>query len=630
MNEVIKRIKPNRSRLWDYCILIILMLVFNYTVPHSFDNVDIQYSNKIFDKNGILIGYTFADNFYYNSEKDKSFAINNYSEVPPILIKALTSLEDKSLSDKFQNRLGLRFRGLARSIITLSTKGGGSGVFQQLVKNLFLNKEGGLNRKITESQIASAMYLNYKWEDMIVMYLNNVPFGNNIRGFKAASGFFYSKGLKECTIPEIAMLVGLLNAPNSYYDKADKEKNLIKNKNAIERRNLVLKEMVKDNVISKQEYADFSKAPIRFKFDTDLSKNATLKTLQFDDYVKNEFKTILKENGMDSNTTNLNIYTYFDIKQQEAAEKIIRNYWRNQFTGVMKNAQIALITIDPKTGGIITMVGGNPAAPWTGSNRALTLYKPVGSAFKPFFYGAMFERGFTINDTLPDKEITANWQWIAKNSNGEVSGKYLTLLQCITNSMNVPVCYAMNNDLVTPEEIKSLAKRCGIKQDLPNNKQIAIGGLTAGVSPLQMANAYATICNQGINIPPHAISKIEIPGKGKTKAKVIYKYDPSKYQTIAMNENIASQLKQCLESVVNNGTAASVKTYYKGYAAGKTGTSDENKDAWFVGFTNDFSTAVWIGFDDNKSSLPKEYNQGGKIAAPIWGLYMNEVYKKRK
>jgi membrane peptidoglycan carboxypeptidase len=610
-----------------YLLVLLGMVAYNYSVPHKFNNLEIQYSNKIFDRNGIFIGYTLANNFYFDLP-DKSIAIGSYDEVPEVLIKILSSVEDKQLFNDFLNRVGLRPKGVLRAIRYWGEKGGGSGIPQQLVKTLFLFNEQGLNRKITEMQVASAMYLNYSIEELVVLYLNNVSFGGNIRGFKAAAGFFYNKGLKDCTVPELSMLVGLLHGPNLYYDKNNKHKNLVKNKLAVKRRNLVLSELFEDGVISMAEFKKYTALPVKLKLDVDLSRDATAGTRYFSEYVKGELEKLQKEKDL-HNMTNLNIYTTLDIKAQRAAEKTIANQWQ-KFPDHLQKAQVSLISLDLKTGGIVSMVGGNPSSSPTGLNRSTRLFKPVGSSFKVFFYGALLKKGFNLTDSLADREITEDWDWIVKNNDGTVAESNLSLSYCFAVSKNIPVCIAMNQGLVSPEEIEAFAHECGVANDLPNNKQIAIGGLTAGISPLQMANAYATIANYGVRIVPHSIEKIIVPANSITKARVIYKFEGAEDNKQSASKEVCSKLKTCMEDAVNYGTAIRVKKFFKGYAGGKTGTSEDNRDAWFVGFSKDYSTAIWVGFDDNKNYLPPPYDQGGKIAAPLWGAYMSAVYRGLK
>ncbi|MDP4117210.1 MAG: penicillin-binding transpeptidase domain-containing protein [Bacteroidota bacterium] len=290
----------------------------------------------------------------------------------------------------------------------------------------------------------------------------------------------------------------------------------------------------------------------------------------------------------------------------------------------MKNSQIGLVSIEPGTGYIKAMVGCNPSTAPTGLNHATQIKRQAGSAFKPFLYGTLLDEGYTLAYPLDDKPITVDkglpYEWSPENSSGTFSNKSMTMMSALQNSINAAAAYAIVN-LTKVDSVISFAKRMGVNSSIPGVPSIALG--TANVSPLELASANAVYASGGYYSQPVCITRIE-----DKNGQVIYSNYTKKEQVLS--PQTAYLLTYGLQKVVDGGTAKVIRQYYKGFAAGKTGTTQNSTDAWFAGYTPELSTTIWVGFDDAKTKLSGGFQYGGSASAPIWGKMMGELTARYK
>jgi penicillin-binding protein 1A len=284
--------------------------------------------------------------------------------------------------------------------------------------------------------------------------------------------------------------------------------------------------------------------------------------------------------------------------------------------------QVGLISVEPGTGMIRAMIGGNASSESRGLNRATQIHRQPGSSFKPFLYGSLLNLGYTLATPLLDSTIVVDagkpWEWKPSNDDNSYSGKNIPMIEAIENSINLAAAHAIT-ELTTPDSVVSFAHLLGIKSNIPSYPSIALG--TGEVSPLEMVSSIAVFGSYGLYAEPYAITKIE-----DKNGRVVYSHQNDVRPII--DSATAYLLTTALETVVDNGTATSIRKFYNGPAAGKTGTTQNNTDAWFVGYTPSLSTSIWIGFDSPSKKLPKGFQYGGTVAAPIWGRMMGQISKK--
>jgi penicillin-binding protein 1A len=306
---------------------------------------------------------------------------------------------------------------------------------------------------------------------------------------------------------------------------------------------------------------------------------------------------------------------------QKAAENAEKSQWNN-FPASMKQSQIGLISIENGTGKIRAMIGGNPDSDFRGLNRSVQIKRQPGSSFKPFLYGSLLQNGTTLAAPLLDAPIVIDSgkfnEWRPSNSDNSYTGKYLTMETAIQHSINLCAAYAITH-LTSPDSVVAFSKRLGIQSQIPPYPSIALG--TGEVSPLEMASSFAVFASEGTFSKPYSIIKIE------DKNGRVY-YSGNEQSSVVLDSATSYLMTQALEKVVDGGTAVSVRKYYKGFAAGKTGTTQNSTDAWFVGYTKGLTTAIWIGYDDPRRKLGGGFQYGGSACAPIWGKMMSSVSRE--
>ena len=552
-------------------------------------------SSQVFDSHGRLITTLHSD------QNRLPIDIN---KVPQNLQNAFIAAED----NRFYEHIGIDPIGIFRAIFAnLTNRGiaqGGSTITQQLAKNAFLSQEQTLKRKIQEAMLALEIEHKYSKKEILEMYMNQIYFGQGAYGIQTAAKTYFNKDVNELTLTQCAMLAGLPKSPN-YYSPFN---NL---NEAKKRKNVVLDQMVKYGYVSAAEAEDAKNQ------DLGLSKSHQSKEADeyasFIDYVSQQ---VAKKYGDDAlYKEGLKIYTTMDVDKQHAAVRAMRNL-PNNYTDEngLTQPQAAIVSIDPKTGHILAMVGGRGQDSF---NRASMAVRQPGSAFKPFVYLTALQHDMTPDTTMDDQPVTYG-SWSPKNAGGSYSGT-MTLSDALAHSVNTIAVQLA--DKVGTKNIIANAKKMGITtlDAKDDNLAMALGGLTKGVTPLEMASAYGTFANKGVHVKPTAIVKIlDRDGNVLEDASTLEKEET---KTRVMSEREAYEMTTMLEGVIDHGTGTAAAIGRP--AAGKTGTTDDNKDAWFVGYTPDIVTAVWIGDDTGSHSLGEIY--GGTIPAEIWKDYMSSA-----
>ena len=581
------------------CLVVFAGLGFGYifaayqSLPAVGNNMQPAVSSQVFDSHGRLITTLHSD------QNRLPIDIN---KVPQNLQNAFIAAED----NRFYEHIGIDPIGIFRAIFAnLTNRGiaqGGSTITQQLAKNAFLSQEQTLKRKIQEAMLALEIEHKYSKKEILEMYMNQIYFGQGAYGIQTAAKTYFNKDVNELTLTQCAMLAGLPKSPN-YYSPFN---NL---NEAKKRKNVVLDQMVKYGYVSAAEAEDAKNQ------DLGLSKSHQSKEADeyasFIDYVSQQ---VAKKYGDDAlYKEGLKIYTTMDVDKQHAAVRAMRNL-PNNYTDEngLTQPQAAIVSIDPKTGHILAMVGGRGQDSF---NRASMAVRQPGSAFKPFVYLTALQHDMTPDTTMNDQPVTYG-SWSPKNAGGSYSGT-MTLSDALAHSVNTIAVQLA--DQVGTKNIIANAKKMGITtlDAKDDNLAMALGGLTKGVTPLEMASAYGTFANKGVHVKPTAIVKI-LDRNVLEDASTLEKEET---KTRVMSEREAYEMTTMLEGVIDHGTGTAAAIGRP--AAGKTGTTDDNKDAWFVGYTPDIVTAVWIGDDTGSHSLGEIY--GGTIPAEIWKDYMSSA-----
>ena len=529
-----------------------------------------------------------------DGEVIKTFAAYTYSnvelkEVPKTLVKAFIATEDKN----FYTHPGYDMLGLARSMVANVLAGhvvqGASTITQQLSRILFLSNEKTFTRKIKELQVAAQIEKTLSKDKILEMYLNNVYLGSGAYGVKGAAKIYFNKNLNQLTLPEMALIAGLPQAPSVYSPYNSKEL-------ARKRRNQVLLRMYKMKYIDKETYENAKKAPVILSSMPIMY--ATNKAPYFCDYVVKEMH---KLGFTEDEIVNggYKVITTLDYKAQVKANEAILTNLRAWGLTRDKN-QAAVFSFSPIDGRILVYAGGKDYSK-SQYDRVSQSARPSGSAFKPFIYTAAIEKGYSPNDMIDDLPFKAG-DWTPKNYGNKYRGP-IPLYTALMVSSNV--CTARLMDAIGVRPVIQLARVMGITTPIPYDYTISLG--SNSVKLFEMTRAYGVFANGGYKVEPYAIERIE-----SSRGTILYEAKKARSSKV-LNLNTAATMTAIMKTVITNGTgrAASIGKP----AAGKTGTTDDSRDAYFIGFTPDVVTGVWVGNDDNSQMGGVT---GGTIPAKIW------------
>jgi penicillin-binding protein 1A len=508
-------------------------------------------------------------------------------ELPDYVGDAVMAVEDR----RFYSHFGIDLIGTARALLANIRAGhvvqGGSTLTQQLAKNLFLTSERTLRRKVQEVMLAFWLESQFSKDEILELYLNRVYFGGGAWGIEAASTRYFGKTASELNLGEAALLAGLLKAPSRYSPVNDAQR-------AAARATVVLDLMAQTGRITEQERIEAAQTPIR------VSRGASSPGAQyFIDWVAQEVRTLVGGDHGD-----LIVRTTLDVDAQRAAELAV--------AGVMDDpelasgaGEVALVAL-AHDGSVRAMVGGRSYAT-SQFNRAVLAQRQPGSAFKAFVYASAFEAGLTPDDIRDDAPIRLG-DWSPQNYNDEYRGP-MTLREAFSHSSNsVAVRIAEETGR---GHVARLAERFGIESPLRIDRSLALG--VHVVTPLEMASAYAPFANGGYRAPAHGIASIET-----REGEVLYAAPPAS-GAVVMDPHTLAQMNDLLLTVVREGTGrrAAVPGLTVG---GKTGTTNDFRDAWFAGFAGDLVAVVWTGNDDNSQTRRAT---GGGPPARIFSAFMS-------
>lgn len=511
-------------------------------------------------------------------------------DIPDNLKKALIATEDKN----FYRHHGYDITGLARSTLQNVIAGhvvqGASTITQQLARVLFLNNERTFDRKLKELFIAARIEKTISKDQILEMYMNNVYLGAGAYGVEGAAQIYFDKHLKDCDLAELALIAGLPQAPSVYnpFNNMDL---------AVKRRNQVLTRMYKMRYITTEEYEKAKEEKVHLakvpQFYT------TNKAPYFCDYVMKELERL----GFDETEISQGGYkvvTTLDYKAQKAANEAILRNLRGWGLGGEKN-QAAVFSFSPIDGKILVYSGGKD---YTKSqyDRVTQAVRPPGSSFKPIVYAAAMEKGISPNDMIEDRPLTIG-QWSPRNYGNKYRGK-IPVYTALMVSSNV--CAARLIKEVGIRSVIQTARVLGIETPLEYDYTIALG--SNGVKLFEFTRAYGAFANGGYVVQPYTIERVET-----SRGKVVYKAPKTKI-THQLSMNTAAEMTAMMKTVITNGTGRAANIGKP--AAGKTGTTDDNKDAYFMGYTPNIVTGVWVGNDDN--TVMNKSIQGGTVPALIW------------
>lgn len=586
------------------------------------DMDDMKRTTQIFDQDG-----NFMDQLHAGENRIPV----SLDDVPDSLKKAFLATEDR----EFYNHSGFNLKRILKAVFvdvaTMSKKEGASTLTQQLARTALLKDNSKqLTRKVKELILAIQIERTYTKDEIFELYLNWVYFGEGAHGVQAAARTFFGKDVKNLELEESAMLVGMVKAPGGRYSPFRNPEN------AMARRALVLTNMAQVGFISEEEAKKAAAKP----FSLSEKGNAIAYNFPyFTDYVATEAERLLEANGIDPQglyTGGLKVYTTMDKRVQQKMLEVYNNpeNFPKGPAGSTRVLESAMIVIDHRTGEIRGMVGGREYTTQKGLNRAIQADRQPGSSIKPIaVYGPALEKGFTTATVLDDSPVTypnpGSTPYAPKNYDGKFRG-LITMREAIKWSVNIPAVRML--DMIGVNEGFQFAKRLGlplIAED--KNLSMALGGLTKGVSPLEMASAYGAFANQGVLVQPHAITKIT-----DHNGKVLVEVKPR--QEVVMSEQTAFLITDMLQTVVaGDGTGWRAKLDRP--VAGKTGTTQlppklaakglkGTTNAWFLGYTPELVGAVYLGYDktDENHYLPNNV-AGGNYPALIWKAVMSEALK---
>ncbi len=513
-----------------------------------------------------------------------------FERMPDHLPNAVIAIEDH----RFRYHFGLDPIGLSRAMVRNALAGklveGGSTLTQQLAKNMFLTPERSVRRKVQELVLAFWLEAKYSKDDILEMYLNRVYFGAGAYGVEAAAKRYFNKSVEEISVPEAAMLASLLKAPSYYSPARDFDRSW-------ERTKLVLNAMNDAGFIDRKQLDEYLGEPPRLA-----TRHLTRSENYVADWVMDRLPSYIGTVNQD-----VLVETTIDMQLQRHAEYALVENLKAQGEkyGVQEGA---LVSIDG-TGAVRAMVGGRDYSK-SQFNRATQALRQPGSAFKPFVYLTALEQGMHPQTVRADEPVRIG-NWTPENYNKKYRGP-VTLRTALALSLNTVAARLAAE--VGPENVVSTAHRLGINSPLATNASIALG--TSEVTLLEMTGAYSTFANGGFAVLPHVISRIT-----SETGEVIYERQGSGLGRVVSLEHVA-MMNNMLQATLEVGTGK--RAVIPGWpAAGKTGTTQDFRDAWFVGYTANLTTGVWVG---NDSNAPTKHASGSNLPAMVFATFMTEAH----
>ena len=576
-------------------------------------------------------------------------AILPLSKIPVDMQNAVIAMEDQN----FFRHWGISPRGIARAllrdILHRRSAQGGSTITQQLSRGIFLKSEKTISRKIKEMVLALQIERNFSKQEILALYLNQIYFGNGVYGVQSASKLYFGKDVSEMTLGECAILTGLIPSPERYSPFNSMEK-------ATQRRHLVLQRMMAEHYVTPQEAAAAEAETIPTEKSTLFSSHAAY----FVEYVRQQLEpkygvAQLWKGGM-------KIYTTLDLAMQVPAEDVMEKYLakydqdsaRSRAPAADKDKpavvipssaalQGAFVILDTKTGAIKAMIGGRNYRD-SKFNRVTQSARQAGSTFKPFVWMASLMSGYTPASLVEDSPMAyyydgKDWRllegatdqyaidlaiqpfvgnkdfkiWVPNDFDGKTQGR-ITLRRGLEQSRNLASIYLVTR--VGPTLVADVGRRAGIKHNLEAVPSIGLG--TSLVNPIEMASAFSTFANSGIHVAPFGVLKVT-----DNNGRVLEESVPEESESFS--PQLSYVLVNMMKGVVQRGTG-NYASRLKRPLAGKTGTSQDSKDMWFIGMTPDLTAAAWMGYDDMSSLGMRDWTGGGTVV-PWWTEIMETVLK---
>lgn len=555
-------------------------------------------------------------------------------DIPKHVRDAVVITEDR----RFYQHSGIDyFRVFGAAVRNLRAGGyaqGFSTITMQLARNVFpdrLSREKTLLRKVKEGRVARAIERRYSKDKILELYLNQVYLGNGAYGVETASQRYFGKPVRDVTVAEAAVLAGLLKGPERYNPRRFADR-------AIQRRNTVLELMRRSGAISDAD-ASLAKAyPLQLAERSESGDVAPY----FVEWVRQELEEHFGKRLYDEG---LKVYTSLDVDMQSAAERALENqlqaieagrhgaYKHLTYEGYLARSaeggergaanspylQGAFVAIDPRTGAVRAMVGGRDFGD-SKFNRAVQALRQPGSTFKPIVYATAIHEGFGPSQIIDDSPLSLDQvsgeAWTPQNYDLKFQGN-MPLRRALYQSRNIPAI--RTGMALGTGNVIGMARRFGITTPIPPYPSIFIG--SADVYPVQMIGAYSVFANLGLRTTPHAILKVE-----NADGKLLWKPNPDRDAVLSPEE--AWLMVSMMKDVVVRGSAARIwANGFRVPAGGKTGTTNDGADVWFIGYTADLVAGVWMGFD--RPQKIKANAQGGELASPAWAAFMTEVYRRK-
>ncbi|MDR3666132.1 MAG: PBP1A family penicillin-binding protein, partial [Ignavibacteriaceae bacterium] len=654
-----KRKRIILSALGVFILGILIYIFSGLPSLEELENPKQQLASKVFTSDGELLGQFYIENRIETK----------LDSLPKHLIYALIATEDRRFYSHWGVDVGRFVKAMIKNVFTFSHEGA-STITQQLAKNLYQLKSGRENifgtgiRKIREWITAIQIEKTYTKNEILELYFNVSYFGKSAYGVETAAKVYFNKKAKDLSVSESAMLIALLKSPE-YYDPVRRKEN------ALRRRNLVMNNMVVAGYLSEADYNNYKQQPILLA--AGKLSGTKSEAPHFMEYVRQQMEAMADKYGYDLYRDGLSIYTTIDMRMQKIAvqavaehikeyqelfnknwdwnknkellasliDKAIKNtneyhdaptesdrtriynmlkYHKAFIDSVKKvesTIEVGFVCIDPTNGQIRAMVGGQNQEFGRGLNHVTGIKRQPGSSFKPFTYITALDNGYFPAYTLLNQKF--NYKGWSPDNAGVDYGGYMTLREALANSVNVIAGRMTISDIAPPYQVIRVAKKMGINSPLQPYPSIALG--TSEVSPLELTSAFGTMDNNGVHVDPISILKIE-----NRNGIMIDQFTPESNE--AISPQTASVITDMLQGVVNFGTGAGLRKWFHRPAAGKTGTTQNFSDAWFVGYTPQLVAGCWVGFDDHRVKFTNWYGQGAKAAGPIWAIFMEGVYKQ--
>ncbi|MBF0586919.1 PBP1A family penicillin-binding protein [Prosthecochloris sp. N3] len=620
------------------------------------ENPNPELASLVYSRDGKLLHKYFLKNRTY-------VPLDSISQYVP---QALISTEDLAFYDHW----GLDVRRFVLAMAENLIRGrerwhGASTITQQLAKNLFLTQERTINRKVKEFFTAVELEKTYTKDEILALYLNTVYFGSGAYGIEAAAWTYFNKPASELNLQESATLVGILKSPVAYDPSRNPE-------NSKSRRNLILSLMKKEGAITPEQAERAMQSDIVLTY-TPVTNHGLAP--YFTEYIRQNLKPFSRDHDINVYRDGLRIQTTLDSRMQQYAEEAVSEHiawvqerfdkawkwpadlknqfiretsryrdlidkgmkgedalkqlkadkaWVNNLLHDKTRVQVAFVALEPSTGHILAWVGGNDFSPGEYQyqfDHVWQAHRQPGSTFKPFVYTAAIDKGIPPTYQILDQPLAieaGDEVWIARNSDKK-SGGLTPLRTALSKSVN-QVTVRLLHEFLTPSEVIRYAKRMGIRSDLAPNMSIALG--TSEVNPLELASAFGTFANNGVWVEPNAITRIEDRFR-----HTVSEVEPASRTALDSTTNYV--MVSMLQDVIKRGTGRAIPYRYglRMEAGGKTGTTQNLKDAWFVGFTPQIVGVAWAGFDDERIAFTSmSYGQGARAALPIWAKFMKKCY----